>query len=853
MPLYLPKLRQDLVMRPHQTARDTSVIVKNPVTGRFFQFGEAELFIAQQLDGKTTLETVHQRTESHFNAELSLETLSAFLANLKKNGMLESPASAQQTPNSKQSRFRGSALYCRFKVFDPCELLKRMVPWTGFFYTPFFVVFSALTIATAVGITVGHWGDYRESLPRLYGVSQIALVIALNFLVVTAHEFGHGLTCAHFGGEVHEMGCALVFLQPAFYCNVSDAWLFPKKSQRLWVGFAGPYFELFLWSLAVLTWRVTEPDVWINFVALSVMTTSGVKTLFNFNPLIKLDGYYLLSDYLELPNMRRRSFRYVGSFFERLFGFGKPAASNENLTLRERFIFAVYGSTALAGSFSILGLILISAGGVLIEGRSPTAVLVTLGLLGMKYRRRFRRMFGNAQGGSASFDDEDFDSYERTDVAAESAALIAEANVIRAEETAIAERPPSQDRAAPTYDPVPEEFPQPDQPKGSEPFTEPENAPSPQPSEKKKRVRWGRLVKRVVWIGIAVAGIFALFYGHGELRVPGPFNVLPIENCDVRASVDGVVGKIYVREGDRVRAGQPIAQLVDIDTLAALDKTEEQINQTNATLKKLVVGPTQAEIEVAKAAVTKAKDALKYAQIRLKMMKQGLDEKLVSQKEYEDAAALESAARNDLLTSESQLRVLLEGSRPEDIEATKAQVDQLQTDRGHLQKQRRLLTVYSPSAGIVATPTPQLKQLVNQFVKKGDLIAKVFDLRTVTAEIAVDEKDVADVKENQRVVLRARAFPDEEFYGKVNFVSISMLGNTSGNGSEPSLLPVAPPSSSSNAKHTIIVTTQIENPALLLKPEMTGQAKILCGRRRALDLVTRRIAHAIKVEFWSWW
>jgi len=344
-----------------------------------------------------------------------------------------------------------------------------------------------------------------------------------------------------------------------------------------------------------------------------------------------------------------------------------------------------------------------------------------------------------------------------------------------------------------------------------------------------------------------------LFYGHGELRVQGPFSVLPIENSDVRASVDGVVGKIYVHEGDYVRAGQPIAQLVDIDTLAALDKTEQQIAQTNATLKKLVVGPTEAEIEVAKAAVAKARDALKYAQIRLTMMKRGLDEKLVSQKEYEDAAALESAARNDLAASESQLRVLLQGSRPEDIEATKAQIDQLRTDRGHLQKQRRMLTVYSSSAGIVATPTLQLKQLTNQFVKKGDLIAKVFDLRTVTAQIAVDEKDVADIKENQRVILRTRAFPDQEFYGKVNFVSISLLGNNNGSASESPALPVAPVSSSSNTKHTIIVTTQIENPALLLKPEMTGQAKILCGRQRALDLLTRRIAHAIKVEFWSWW
>src|SRR5438046_9204355 len=87
--------------------------------------------------------------------------------------------------------------------------------------------------------------------------------------VIVAHEFGHGVTCTHIGGEVHEMGFAMIFLMPAFYCNVSDAWLFPERSKRLWVGFAGPYFELFLWSLAVLTWRMTEPDTWINFVTLS--------------------------------------------------------------------------------------------------------------------------------------------------------------------------------------------------------------------------------------------------------------------------------------------------------------------------------------------------------------------------------------------------------------------------------------------------------------------------------------------------------------------------------------------------------------------------------------------------------
>jgi len=315
---------------------------------------------------------------------------------------LETPEARKNDVRLAKPRFRGTPLYCRFKVFDPCQILQRLVPWTGFLYTYFFLLLSAAVILTAAGVTVAHWGDFRQDLPRLYGSwPSIAAVLALNLLVVGAHEFGHGLTCTRFGGEVHEMGCALVFLQPAFYCNVSDAWLFQEKSKRLWVGFAGPYFELFLWALAVLTWRLTEPDTWINFVTLSVMATSGFKTLLNFNPLIKLDGYYLLSDYLEIPNMRRRSFRYVGSMVEKLFGM-ESLEEPADLSRRERSIFSIYGTLALAGSFSILGFILLSAGGSLIEGRTPTAVLVTLGMLALKYRRRFRRMFGAPSGASGS-------------------------------------------------------------------------------------------------------------------------------------------------------------------------------------------------------------------------------------------------------------------------------------------------------------------------------------------------------------------------------------------------------------------------------------------------------------------
>ena len=335
------KLRNDLIIRQYQAADGMSAVIKHPVSGKFFRLGEAELFITQQLDGKTPIEVIQRRAETTFGAVLPIETLNAFLLSLNKHGVLETADANRKEESKQQGRVRGNPLVCRIKLCDPCQLLNRLVRQMRFFFTPYFVALSAVAILLALSVTAASWSEFRQSLPRLYQPSAIPAVILILLVVIVVHEFGHGMTCTHFGGEVHEMGFVLIFLQPALYCNVSDAWLFPERSKRLWVGFAGPYFELFLWALAVFTWRATEAGTWVNFVSLSVMATSGLKTLLNFNPLIKLDGYYLLSDYLEIPNLRRRSFRFVGSLIERLFGIESASQPEENLSPRERRIFRV--------------------------------------------------------------------------------------------------------------------------------------------------------------------------------------------------------------------------------------------------------------------------------------------------------------------------------------------------------------------------------------------------------------------------------------------------------------------------------------------------------------------------------
>ncbi|HLQ78217.1 MAG TPA: hypothetical protein VK210_12735, partial [Terriglobia bacterium] len=345
----VPKFRQDLIIRCRQTAGTLSFVVKDPISGNFFRLGEAEEFIAQQLDGETTLDVIRKRVEERFEAVLPVEMLRAFIRKLEKTDLLET---GQRRSRVSNPRLQGNPLYLRYKLFDPSRLFVRLRSPVECFYSPQFLVLSAVLILLAVGISISNWNRFLADLPRLYGFSAVLIFITLAFLVVSAHEFAHGLTCTHYGGEVHEIGFLLIYFQPALYCNVSDSWLFPEKKKRLWVGIAGPYFELFLWALAVIAWRVADHDTWLNYAGLMVMTSSGIKTLLNLNPMMKFDGYYLLSDYLEIPNLRRKAFRYVGQWIKRVAGFG--AVAEEMPPQSERRTLFLYGLLATGGSFIVL-------------------------------------------------------------------------------------------------------------------------------------------------------------------------------------------------------------------------------------------------------------------------------------------------------------------------------------------------------------------------------------------------------------------------------------------------------------------------------------------------------------------
>ncbi len=390
--------------------------------------------------------------------------------------------------------------------------------------------------------------------------------------------------------------------------------------------------------------------------------------------------------------------------------------------------------------------------------------------------------------------------------------------------------------------------------------------------------------------------------------MPGDMKAMPIHNADVRSEVEGIIEEIPVNEGQQVQKGDLIARLSDWDYRSELRQAEAEIQQKQAKLQMLEAGSTYQEIDLARKeaetsntkqqqaqnayaeaqqlkserlaksriAIKKAEERLKFAQNNLNRFKAFMEENIFSRRELEaaeeDAAVREkeleeakaelrllladdlAQARTELAVSgkeaaqaKARLDIKLAGSRQEEIAAVKADLALSAAKKQFLEEQISRLRVVSPITGVVATPSQQLREMSGQLVKKGELIAKVYDLKTITAEIPVSEKDIADVRVGQNVAVKFRGYPQQTFHGEVTSVAASADDGSGGK------VAASVQSSPTPKERIILVTTVIDNSSLLLKPEMTGKAKILCGKHTIFDLMRRGLARALKVEFWSWW
>ncbi len=341
-------------------------VVKEPVGLRYYRFQEEEFAILQMLDGTISFDEIRMQFQKRFAPQkITLGDLQQFVGMLHRNGLVVSTAPGQgvQLKRRRDERRRkeflaklSNVLAIRFKGVDPDRFLTwlyRYMAW--FFSTPAVVCCLLMAVGALILITV-QFDVFRSKLPafhEFFGPSNwlwLGVTLAITKIL---HELGHGLSCKHFGGECHEIGVMILVLTPCLYCNVSDSWMLPSKWKRAAIGAAGMYVEILLASAATFVWWFSEPGM-PNHLALRVMFICSISTvLFNGNPLLRFDGYYILSDVVEIPNLRQKSSSILNRMMAK-WCLGMELPEEPFLPQRNQLFFALYTVAAIAYRWIIM-------------------------------------------------------------------------------------------------------------------------------------------------------------------------------------------------------------------------------------------------------------------------------------------------------------------------------------------------------------------------------------------------------------------------------------------------------------------------------------------------------------------
>jgi putative peptide zinc metalloprotease protein len=347
------RLRPDLIARRQRYQGQPYWVIKDPVGLNYFRFQEEEFALLQMLDGQTSLDDLKRQFEDQFAPEqISLEELGQFVGMLHRSGLViaDMPGQGRQLLKRGTERWweefwasASNVLAIRFKGVDPDRVLNWLHPKMRWFYSRVCVILCSLLILSAATLVLVQFDKFYSKLPGFHQFFQGNWLLLGLVLCVTKvmHEFGHGLTCKHFKGECHELGFMLLVLTPCLYCNVSDSWMLPSKWRRAAIGAGGMYVELVLASIATYVWWFSEPGL-VNQLALNTMFVCSVSTLiFNGNPLLRYDGYYILADLTEIPNLRQKA----STILTRKLGawcLGLEEPEDPFLPQRNQVFFAIY-------------------------------------------------------------------------------------------------------------------------------------------------------------------------------------------------------------------------------------------------------------------------------------------------------------------------------------------------------------------------------------------------------------------------------------------------------------------------------------------------------------------------------
>ena len=331
-----PRLRSHVRVHRHEYRGERWYVVEDRISRRVHRFSPAAYFVIGMMNGRRSMQEIWDAAAARLGEEApAQDEVIQLLGQLHAADVMQCEVAPDVDELLRRSHriSRRSALAkvlsplaIRFPLLDPDRLLERTLSWYRPLFGPIGAVLWLAVVGWGVVMAAEHWGQLTQDLTHRVLAPQNLLIIWLAFPIIKAlHEFGHACAVKAWGGEVHEMGIMLLVLMPVPYVDASAANAFPAKRRRVLVGAAGMVVELFVASIALFFWLQMEPGV-PRALLFNVMLIAGVSSvLFNANPLLRFDGYYILSDLIEIPNLRQRANQYLASLVQRrLFGLQIP-------------------------------------------------------------------------------------------------------------------------------------------------------------------------------------------------------------------------------------------------------------------------------------------------------------------------------------------------------------------------------------------------------------------------------------------------------------------------------------------------------------------------------------------------
>jgi len=347
-----PQLREHATVHRHRYRGRVWYIVHDHATGQVHRVSPAGGAVINAMDGRRTVDELWKSALARMGDDApSQDDFVQLLARLHAADLLQTEVTPDSAEIMKRSDRFGRAwllqnvfnpLALRIRLWHPDKFFDRTIPYMRWLFGWPGIIVWLFTVVPAVMLAAQHWRELSADASDRILATDNLLLIALCYPVVKAlHELGHGYAVKAFGGAVHEVGLMFLVFAPVPYVDASAASEFRSKWRRAFVGAAGMVVEVFVAALALYVWLLVEPGM-IRALAYNVLFIASVSTvLFNANPLLRYDGYYILTDLLEIPNLRQRAVRYWTYLAERHI-FRSDEAREFAAAPGERFWLALY-------------------------------------------------------------------------------------------------------------------------------------------------------------------------------------------------------------------------------------------------------------------------------------------------------------------------------------------------------------------------------------------------------------------------------------------------------------------------------------------------------------------------------